>query len=248
MGGSGLIHRRQFLKLCTSALACLGGARAALPAEGAQPHSYARVLLVDPAGKPLSPEGLRVDEAYVFHYPFRSTPCFLIDLGESARKGLSLETEAGEPYPSPGGVGPRGSVVAFSAICAHRMSYPTATVSFIDYRHREQDFTDSAGTTTRRSRVIYCCSERSVYDPLAGGRVLGGPAPQPLAAILLEYDPEGPALYATGTLGGEMFRRFFREFGFRLALDRRSEDYAEPVEGTTTVVPIEEYSRNRISC
>lgn len=34
------------------------------------------------------------------------------------------------------GVGPGASIVAFSAICAHRMSYPTRNVSFIDYRHK----------------------------------------------------------------------------------------------------------------
>jgi len=38
----------------------------------------------------------------------------------------------------------------------------------------------------------------------------GGPAPQPLAAIELDYDPESDSIYATGTVGGEMFERYFK--------------------------------------
>ena len=49
--------------------------------------------------------------------------------------------------------------------------------------------------------MIHCCSEHSEYDPATGARVLGGPAPQPLSAILLEHDKSNDYLYAVGTLG-----------------------------------------------
>jgi len=42
--------------------------------------------------------------------------------------------------------------------------------------------------------VIHCCSEHSQYDPAEGARVVAGPAPQPLAAILLDHDPASDAL------------------------------------------------------
>ena len=67
--------------------------------------------------------------------------------------------------------------------------------------------------------MIHCCSEHSQYDPAEGGRVLAGPAPQPLAAILLDYDAAADELYAVGTLGGEMFDEFFAKYEFRLALE-----------------------------
>jgi Rieske Fe-S protein len=121
--------------------------------------------------------------SYVFHYPYVTTPCFLIDLGAPAEAGAELETSDGRPYRWTGGVGPGRSIVAFSAICAHRMSYPTRNVSFIDYRHKPMN-TEAAGDDWwSRGQVIYCCSEGSVYDPSDGARVLAGPAPQPLAAV-----------------------------------------------------------------
>ena len=74
----------------------------------------------------------------------------------------------------------------------------------------------------RGPRVIFCCSEKSVYDPAGGARVLGGPARQPLATILLQSDPESGALSALGTVGGEMYDAFFEKFAFRLALEHET--------------------------
>src|SRR5690606_7160076 len=122
-----------------------------------------------------------------------------------------------------GGIGPQRSVVAFSAICAHKMTHPARQVSFINYRHSPATFRDSDYRTAERAQVIYCCSEKSVYDATAGARVLGGPAPQPLATILLEQDGDG-TLYAVGTEGGALFDAFFERFSSRLSLELRTED------------------------
>ena len=49
--------------------------------------------------------------------------------------------------------------------------------------------------------------------------MLAGPAPQPLAAILLDYDAGSDELTAVGTLGGEMFNQFFAKYAMKLALE-----------------------------
>jgi hypothetical protein len=128
------------------------------------------------------------------------------------------------------------------------MSHPAPTVSFINYRHDEVRFRNSDDAIEQRSGVIYCCSERSVYDPANGGRVLGGPAPQPLAAIELEYDADGDRIYATGTIGGEMFERYFASFHDRLVLQLGRTDIDHAVTGSAELMRLSEYTRNQISC
>jgi Rieske Fe-S protein len=240
--------RRGFVRLCTSALALLGASPALLAQPNATLRRYHRVRLVDARDRPIVAEHLAVGENYLFYYPYISTPCFLINLGRPAASGAALQTEDGRDYRWQGGVGPQRSVVAFSAICAHKMSHPARQVSFINYRHQTVAFKDSSEQRAERPRVIYCCSEKSVYDPANGARVLGGPAKQPLAAIVLEQDPADGALYASGTYGGEMFDKFFREFGFRLALEHRTSNIRTLVSDTTTVIPLSEYCQNQVLC
>ena len=43
--------------------------------------------------------------------------------------------------------------------------------------------------------------------------------PQPLAAVLLEYDPAQDTLFAVGMTGGELFDAFFRKYEMKLSLD-----------------------------
>jgi hypothetical protein len=95
--------------------------------------------------------------------------------------------------------------------------------------------------------VISCCSDRSVYDPAAGARVVSGPAPQPLATILLEHDPKSDEATAIGTIGGEMFEEFFRRFEFRLQLERGPRAKST-VEGDTVVKTLETYSTQWARC
>src|SRR5207247_5266886 len=96
-------------------------------------------------------------------------------------------------------------------ICAQRLTHPPREISFISYREEK-----SAGS--KFAHVIHCCSEHSQYDPAEGAKVLAGPAPQPLAAILLEYDPKSDGLSAVGTLGWELFNEFFRKLVLRFPL------------------------------
>lgn len=242
------LKRRSFVKICASLIAA-ASASPRLFARGSGAHQpYDRVQLVDRVNRPLRASALSVGESYIFNYPYICTPCFLLNLGSPAARVPALTTEDGRGYSWQGGVGPARSLVAFSAICAHKMTHPARSVSFINYRHDTVRFTDLDEETTERPQVIFCCSEKSVYDPTQGGQVLGGPAPQPLAAISLDYDEQDDALYATGIHGGQMFERFFAEFRQRLQLEYRTSDVERRVTQTTTIQTMAEYTTNQVLC
>lgn len=234
------MERRNFLKLCSLTAAI--GARPAFSAANMKPRFYNRAQLVDGQQRPLKAASLAAGENYLFHYPFEGTPCFLLNLGHPAGQKVELKTEKGETYEWPGGVGAKQSIVSYSAICAHRMTYPTRQISFISYRDR------STASKLSKPKTIHCCSEHSEYDPAAGGRVVGGPAPQPLSAILLEHDAASDALYAVGTLGGEMFNAFFEKFEFKLAMDYGTNRARERVTGKTRVTTLQDFCKQQVKC
>ena len=205
------MERREFVKLCAASAAAPALPTAA-EAASLKARMYARVLLVDERGQPVRAAALKAGVTYVFDYPFAATPCFLLRLAKAPAGGIDLRTERGDAYRWEGGVGPERTIVAYSAICAHKLTYPTRQVSFIGYR-------DAPSPVAGAGKVITCCSDRSVYDPAAGARVVAGPAPQPLATVLLEHDAKRDELFALGTFGGEMFDAFFQKFGFRLQLE-----------------------------
>lgn len=237
------MHRRGFLIGCAAAAAADGTAlvRAAEAATaGATPRSYPRARLIGADGRPLKAAEVPVRRNLLFHYPFVGTPAFLLNLGKPTRRRVALSTSQREQYTWEGGVGPQRSIVAFSAICAHQMAYPTKDISFISYR-------DETSPVSRRGQVIHCCAEHSQYDPADGARVVAGPATQPLAAILLEHDPQSDALFATGTLGGELFDAFFGRFEMRLSLEHGNRA-REPADAAVVVQPIEAYCRQLMRC
>jgi Rieske Fe-S protein len=233
------MKRREFVKVCAAAA---GGASLPLPSEGAPlpSRSYKRAKLVDDKGQSVHLASLQAGTNYVFDYPFASTPCFLLRLHAPAPGGVELKTETGFVYIWEGGIGPGRDVVAYSAICAHKMTYPTKQVSFIGYR-------DDPSPVTGKGRVIACCSDRSVYDPAAGARVVSGPAPQPLATILLEHDAKSDEIFAVGTFGGEMFNEFFRKYDFRLQLEQGPRA-RNTVDGTAVVRTLDTYSTQWAKC
>lgn len=235
------MDRRSFVKTCGLGAGLLAsGAGFSLAAE-VRARDYARVRLLGSDGRPLSAAALEPGVCHVFHYPFPATPCFLLDIGQSVEGRNGLRTEDGHAYDWPGGVGPKRSLVAFSAICAHRMAHPTRGISYIAFRPARNDDEPATG-------VISCCAEDSMYDPASGAAVLSGPAEQPLAAILLDYDEADDNLYAVGTLGGEMFRRFFEEFEARLAIEYPSGNAGSPIEGETVVHTLDAFSSNVVAC
>lgn len=240
------MDRREFVGACTTAtsVACLGALspRLSLSAE-ARPRSYARALLTDDQGQPLRLARLRPRTNYVFHYPFEATPAFLLDLGTAAAP-QTLSARDGSRYTWPGGVGPRRSVVAFSAICAHKLVYPTRELSFISFRPGRALHPD---TPNAGDDLIHCCADHSQYDPRQGARVLAGPAEQPLCAILLKHDPRADTLSAYGTLGGELFDEFFRKYEFKLGLEVGPRA-RQVVSQRSPVQELERFCRNPVRC
>lgn len=233
------MQRREFLIGCAAGATCASEAAWAATAAST-PRLYRRSRLVEPDGTPLRARTLPVRRNLIFHYPYVGTPAFLIDLGRPTRSTSSLATARNERYRWSGGVGANRSVVAFSAICAHQLAYPTREISFISFR-------DEKGPANRRGEVIHCCAEHSQYDPADGARVVAGPATQPLAAVLLEHDPATDELYALGTQGGELFEAFFAKYQMRLSLEHggRARD---PVDVACVVQPLENFCRQQVRC
>jgi arsenite oxidase small subunit len=234
------MERREFIKAC--AATCALAAPDALLAQDLKPRFYSRTQLVNDVGQPLRAADLVVDRNYIFHYPFEATPCFLLNLGKPTVRDVQLKTENGSMYSWPGGVGAKRAIVGFSAICTHRMNYPAPQVSFISYRDK------STASATARANLIHCCSEHSEYDPASGAQVVGGPAPQPLCAILLEYDAKSDGLLAVGTLGGEIFDAFFAKFEFKLTLEHGGNKPRQPVADRAVVRDLQQFCRQQIRC
>jgi Rieske Fe-S protein len=233
------VERRKFLGACAAVSGAAGFP--AWPAwADAPPRLYPRATLVDPFGTPLRAKSLAPETNYVFPFPYAGTPCFLLDLGRAAAGPATLRRDDGTTYEWRGGVGPSRSIVAFSAICAHKLAYPTRDVSFIRYQPQQ--------SARAAAHVIHCCAEHSVYDPAAGARVVSGPAPQPLAAILLGYDAAKDELAALGTVGAEQFDAFFRKYEFKLAMEYGEGKAGRPVGPTTVVKELAQYCRQTIQC
>jgi Rieske Fe-S protein len=231
------MQRRDFVKFCAASAAAAGAPAAA--ATDATPTLYQRVKLINGDGAPLRASTIPAERNLIFHYPFASTPCFLLNLGHPARASARLVTADHRVYEWQGGVGPRHSIVAYSAICAHQLAYPTREISFISYRSEKSP-------RNRHANVIHCCAEHSQYDPADGARVVAGPAPQPLAAILLEHDATSDELTAVGTLGGEMFNQFFTKYEIRLTLEGGAPRAS--ATATSVVHELTEYCRQQVKC
>ena len=156
------------------------------------------------SGEPLKASSLKPLTNYVFHYPFVATPVFLLDLGKPATPQIAEHARSETAIPWPGGVGPQRSIVAYSAICAHKLVYPTRDVSFISFRKTRAQSGVQDG-------LIHCCAEHSQYDPARGAA--GAVGPGAAAAVRRAADarsarPTRSTAYAT--LGGELFDDFFR--------------------------------------
>jgi len=232
------MKRRRFLSTCALFSGAAGLTFSAAWAD-VTPRRYGRALLVDIHGAPIRIAALTTDTNYVFQYPFAATPCFLLKLGRRVTPNGELRRQDGAVYGWQGGVGPGGNLVAFSAICAHKLAYPTRDVSFIRFQR------DPSATST--GNVIHCCADHSVYDPSAGARVVAGPAPQPLAAILLEHDTERDELVALGTVGPEQFDAFFAKYETKLAFEYGGKA-RQAVPATTVVRELESYCKTTIRC
>ncbi len=158
--------------------------------------------------------------------------------------GNTLATKTQDRYAWPGGVGAGKSVVAFSAICAHQLVYPTKDVSFISFR---KGAAINAKTPNAGNDLIHCCADHSQYDPAQGAKVLSGPASQPLCAVLLEHSAKDDTLTAYATLGGELFDDFFKKYEMKLSIDV-GKKAKNAVQTTAVVRELDRFCRNAIKC
>jgi arsenite oxidase small subunit len=234
------MERRTFIQIATTAT-CSGPLAIDAAEQKPTQKKYARTRLVDADGKPIKLAALKSNHNYVFNYPFEGTPCFLLNLDQSIDRPVGLKTESGASYEWPGGVGPKKTLVAYSAICAHKLAYPSPQVSFIGFRV-------APSAASARGKVITCCADKSVYDPFAGAKVLSGPAPQPLAAILLEYDAKTDEIFAVGTFGGEKFDAFFSKYAFKLSLEKGGAQAQDAVKNATVLKDLAAHSQQTAQC
>ncbi len=203
------MERREFSRLCGGLVASAASLHLSAHTRASTLHTpYPESQLVYDDDSPVTLQSLERGIAYVFGYPYVTTPCFLVRLKRSSTARDSW----------PGGLGSDQSVVAFSAICSHKMSHPAKPISHIAYRNEPISFYDSNGKKHTRDGIISCCSERSVYDPASACDVLAGPAPVPLAAITLAADDQGN-IRATDSFGDDQYERFLTKFGFRLSME-----------------------------
>lgn len=228
------MQRRDFNRLCSGLLA---GAASLSGSALASTQPFPRSALVYDDASPVTVDSLEPGTSCVFSYPYVTTPCFVVRLKSAAKQSDNWQ----------GGVGEDESVVAFSAICSHKMSHPAKPISHINFRADTLSFYDSNGQKQERDQLISCCSERSVYDPVNGAAVLSGPAPVPLAAIALSVNEQGQ-LVATGSSGADQYERFLNKFGFRLAMEYGVTDIRARVGEQTVATLAQQFSSQQIRC
>ena len=174
--------------------------------DGTMFQAYKKVQLMDAEGNPLLASKLIVEENYVFNYPHTGTSCLLIALPKATDKDVKLKSELGEEYLWKSGVGKNSNIVAYSAICPHQLTHVNKSDTFMSY-------VPTGGKTMacKKDSVIVCGSHLSAYEPTKGCEVISGPAPQPLASIVLEHHDDD-TLWAVAVLGPDKFHDFFKSF------------------------------------
>src|SRR5262245_61366427 len=102
------MQRREFIQFCAASAAATGAQVAV--AEDARPQFYTRAKLVAASGEPLRSKSVPPQRNLIFHYPYASTPCFLLNLGRPAKAGAKLLTADQRGYEWRGGVGAQRSI------------------------------------------------------------------------------------------------------------------------------------------
>ena len=196
-------------------------------------------LLVDKEGEAFKLSSLEPHQAFVFSYPFASTPNFLVNLGVEIEPVEVIMPDESS-YMWSGGIGPDKSIVAYSSICPHAYSYPSKQVGIVNYR--APDVENDIGPR------IACCAHLSAFDPSQGGVVTSGPAPHAIAAIDLAYDEEADTATAIGILGNAHYDKFFSQQRSALKDEFGSTAKAKKEVETAVVIPYAEHSAIDIPC
>ncbi|MBI3813956.1 MAG: Rieske 2Fe-2S domain-containing protein [Nitrospinae bacterium] len=180
----------------------------AIAAEGYSRREYNRVLLTTENKEPFKTSEIKKNENYIFFYPYHNIPVLLLNLNETIEP-LKVESETGQFYIHPGGVGANKSIAAYVAICTHEFVRPNPSETLIKYYPPGETSFIYGG-----DNVICCCAHGSAYNPSAGGKVMQIPAEYPLTAVELEWDFNSDSLYAKALIGrNPPFKEIFKEDG-----------------------------------
>jgi len=239
------MHRRDFLKVVGgSSLVAIAPSliEGQLKADdGTMFQSYEKVQLLDAQGNPLLASKLTAEENYVFNYPHAGTSCLLIALPKATKKDIKLKSELDEEYIWKSGVGANSHIVAYSAICPHQLTHVNKEDAFISYIP-----TNGKTMACKKDSVIVCGSHLSAYEPSKGCSVIAGPAPQPLASIVLEHHDDD-TLWAVAVLGPDKFHDFFKSFKPELKVQYGGKRKAKKlVYASTEVVKLSDFTKDII--
>lgn len=174
-----------------------GGGLVAGALQYAQPpmvgiSSYPKVSLLDLDGTPLTATkvskeyNVTTSELLIFYYPLRNEPNFLLNLAPPPGGSGGATNVVG-------GVGPTGSIVAFSAICQH-LGCPAPAIAFYPPGTCSQKFNGL-------DFYIHCSCHGSTYDVTKGAANLTGPAVLPLPQVTLVWDQTDDSISAIGVTG-----------------------------------------------
>jgi len=205
------MKRRSFLKLSGTTAMAIAIAPSLITQKlyaenGNLFQTFEKVQLKDAEGNALKVSTLITEENYIFNYPHAATPAIMVNLATPTEKDIKLKAEDGTEYLYSGGVGSKGTLVAYSAICPHQLTYPQKSMSMFQYVNEK-------GKTLAYDKggVFVCSSHLSAFEPKQGGKVVGGPANQGLASIILEIDKDDN-IWAVAVLGPVKFQEFFDAF------------------------------------
>jgi Rieske Fe-S protein len=162
--------------------------------------SYPRVQLLDTDGSPLTVAKVEAEytvdtaELYLFNYPLRNEPNFLLNLYPA--NGLPPSGSNPGAANVPGGIGTNGSIVAYSAICQH-LGCPAPALMY---------YPPGACPNTPGGKPFYihCTCHGSTYDVTNSAANLTGPAVLPLPQVTLATDQPGNRagnIFATSEVG-----------------------------------------------
>jgi len=160
------ICRRTFLKLGGTSIAA-SAATGLVPtaASAATPPADSSKTKLPYPRKPLAQLGrMALNTPVSFTYPDAASPCIAVKLGSRV----------------PGGVGPEGDIVAYSAMCTH-MGCP------VEYE---------AATKTFK-----CPCHFSIFDAEKAGQMVVGQATENLPRVRLQYDDKTGGVSAVGVEG-----------------------------------------------
>lgn len=171
--------------------------------------SYPKTQLLDVDGSPLtatkveSEYNVQTGSLYLFNYPLRNEPNFLLNLYPASGTPLPDLSNGAENVP--GGVGTHGSIVAFSGICQHLGCPAPALAYYPLVPGNPPTPTCPSNTPGNRTFYIHCSCHGSTYDVTNSASNLTGPAVLPLPQVTLLWDDPSKGgddlLYAIGVTG-----------------------------------------------